>query len=191
MTQQQAQQVVAILGAAFASQLTRMGESDAKAWARVYAKGLEDLDFESTRSAVDRLVKTARFLPTIAEIRAAVVDVNHGSRRAGGAAWEDVRAAMSRYGAYRVPGQDFTFDDPIVAQAVKGLGWKDLCLSENSVADRARFIELYDQLARGERTDAAASPGAVSAALPPASSKARELVNTVQRSLTAGGSDVG
>jgi hypothetical protein len=31
------------------------------------------------------------------------------------------------------------------------MGWRNICLSENQAADRARFIELYDRLATDQR----------------------------------------
>jgi hypothetical protein len=69
--------------------------------------------------------------------------------RAGGEGWSDVLAAVSRYGYYREP----AFGDPLVARCVTALGWKNLCTSENAIADRARFIELYDRLAAQERRE--------------------------------------
>ena len=39
------------------------------------------------------------------------------------------------------------FTDPVTAQCVASLRWRELCDSENQAADRARFVELYDKLA--------------------------------------------
>ena len=38
------------------------------------------------------------------------------------------------------------FKDPLIQKAVDIMGWKELCLSENQVADRAHFMKIYDKL---------------------------------------------
>jgi hypothetical protein len=162
----EAQKLVAVLLAAFPSQVQRMTAADGQAMAQIYARGLADLERDRAAAAVERLIRTARFIPTVAEIRAAAIETTHGRRRAGGDAWGEVVRKIGRYGYLRTPCVDFQFDDSLVAEAVKGLGWRSLCESENPVADRARFVELYDQLAADARIEAAASPGASSPVLP-------------------------
>lgn len=117
----------------------------------IYERMLADLEYVVANAAVERLLATAKFLPTIAEIREACAALTVGEKRAGGEAWGDVLDAVGRYGAYRVPALNFRFEDPLVAKCVAALGWRELCLSENQQADRARFIELYDRLATTER----------------------------------------
>lgn len=119
----------------------------------VYERMLADLEVEAANRAVARLISTAKWLPTIAEIRAAAVEIARGARRAGAEAWGDVTEAIRRVGRYNpCP----NFDDPIVAECVRSFGWLSLCDSTNDIADRARFIELYDQLAeRGRRDEVA------------------------------------
>jgi hypothetical protein len=159
-------EVLKLLAAAYPTQRQRMSRDDARAMAAVYIAGLADLDAARTRAAVGRLVKSSRYIPTIAEIRGAAVDVAHGSRMAGGAAWGECLRLIRRYGSHRWPGSDFTVSDPVLLATIRALGWPDLCQSDNAHADRARFIELYDQLAAGERKEAAIAPGATSRALP-------------------------
>jgi len=134
----------------------------------VYQAGLADLDREVCHRAVVRLIGTAKFLPTIAEIREACVTENHGLRRPAGDAWGDVVAAMKRYGAkrYDLDWKGPVFDDLLVARCVKAFSWVDLCSSENTVADRARFIQLYEQYAQNERTAAQVDVGATNPVLP-------------------------
>lgn len=73
---------------------------------------------------------------------------------------------IRRYGSHRYPGIDFAVDDPLLHSTIRAFGWLDLCQSTNPHADRARFIELYDELAKGERKEAAIAPNATSKALP-------------------------
>lgn len=118
----------------------------------VYQALLVDLPFQAAMAAVTAVAKTHRFptvLPSVAEIREATLTLTHGARRPGGDAWGDVLRAVRRFGAYRTP----SFDDPLVARAVAALSWREICTSENQAADRARFVELYDQLAATARRE--------------------------------------
>lgn len=151
MTDIETQQVVSLLLAAFPS--ARLDAEAARATAVVYRRMLADLDAGIARAAIERLIATCKWFPTVAEIREACAALTAGPRRAGGEAWGDVRRAISRYGYSREPGRDFAFEDPLVAKAVSALGWGAICSSENEVADRARFIELYDKLARDNRAE--------------------------------------
>lgn len=125
----------------------------------VYESQLADLDFVTAQLAVDRLTKTSRFLPTIAEIRSVAVEIQHGPKRLGAEAWGDVLAEIRRVGVYGLP----SFTDPATGEAVRLMTWRGLCLGVNEAADRAKFVDLYDGLQERARGDAVAG-----AALPPA-----------------------
>ncbi len=144
MTRSESAKLVACLLAAFPSTRATTATSE------VYERMLADLDYLVANAAVERLLATSRFMPSISEIRGACLDLTHGTMRAGGEAWGDMLKAVSRWGSYRTPGADFQFQDPLVAKCVASMGWSNLCLSENQVADRSRFIALYDELAKHE-----------------------------------------
>lgn len=121
-----------------------------------YHAVLGDLSYERCNAAVRVLMGSLSFIPKPNEIRAAVMEIEHGPVLAGGDAWGEVESAFGRYGAYRTPGADFRWSDPVTARCVEALGWKNLCSAEGSAAqraDRARFIELYDTLAKQERLE--------------------------------------
>jgi hypothetical protein len=147
MTKGEAAKLVAVLLAAYPAAKSTASTSE------VYERMLADLDYPTANAAVERLLATSRFMPSIAEIREACMDLQHGERVAGGEAWGNVLRAIGRWGVYRTPGQDFQFQDPVAARCVAALGWQNLCNSENQHADRARFIELYDRLAVSERKE--------------------------------------
>lgn len=50
------------------------------------------------------------------------------------------------------------FSDPLVARAVEALGWHNLRLSENPMADRAQFVRFYESFARSEASEQRLSP---------------------------------
>ena len=141
--------VVAVLLAAFPS--ARVTGDTSSELSAAYERMLIDLDYAATNAAVGRLLATSKFLPSIAEIREATLALMAGEQKPGGEAWGAVLRALKREGVYRAPGVDFVFSDPVTAECVAALGWAELCNSENQVADRARFIELYDKRASQSR----------------------------------------
>lgn len=143
MKKSEVTELVAILSATF----TR--PPMAEKTCQVYENMLADLERQAAHRAVSRLINTSKWLPTIAEIRAAAVELEHGARRAGAEAWGDVNEAIRKFGRYGVP----EFSDPLVAECVRSFGWLSLCDSTNDTADRARFIELYESLAERSRRD--------------------------------------
>lgn len=140
----EAKKLIAVLIAAFPGKAT-------DATVQIYERMLGDLEYVAANAAVERLLATAKFLPTIAEIREATLTVHAGEIRPGAEAWGEVLRAIARYGRNRTPGDDFQFSDPVTAECVAALKWRELCDSENQVADRARFVELYDKLAAQNR----------------------------------------
>lgn len=143
MTPVQTAKLVAVLVAAFPNQQISTGTTE------VYERMLADLEVGAATAAVQRLIGVARFLPSVAEIRESALTVVGGERRLGGDAWGDVLEAVGRFGSYRDP----QFADPVTERCVRQLGWREICLSENQVADRARFVQLYDGLAQTHRRD--------------------------------------
>ena len=169
--------ILAPLFAAFPVEIRNVPAAEARAMVGVYAQALADLPPPLLEATVARLVATRERLPPPAVVRKVAVELQHGPKRPGGEAWGDVIKAMKRWGARRPPcgnpacdqascTEAFHLSDPLVARAVASLSWTDLCLSENIVADRARFIELYNQLCDSERLTAQISSGATSRMLP-------------------------
>jgi hypothetical protein len=117
----------------------------------VYEAMLADLDYATARRAVTRLIATSKWLPTIAEIREACTALSHGPLRAGGEAWQDAMSEVRRVGRYEAP----RFADPLVVETMRLWGsWQGFCDSpQDDPGGRARFIELYDQLAARRRAD--------------------------------------
>jgi hypothetical protein len=91
------------------------------------------------------------FAPTIGEIRGAVSDLRRASANVPSAydAWQEVCREILNTGSYGTPG----FSSPLIERVVKNLGWRNLCMSENQVADRARFVQAYEQLLERATTE--------------------------------------
>lgn len=147
MTRQEAARIVTVILAACPAQSARVDASRATGMVDAYAALLEDLSYEQCSAAVRVLLQTKTWMPSVAEIRSAIVELQIGPVSPGGEQWGEVLRAVGRYGSYRKPGTDFQFKHPVTARCVAALGWAEICLSENTVADRARFIDLFDKLA--------------------------------------------
>lgn len=146
MTEAECRKLVTVLLGAFPQSRTSAQTP------QVYERMLSDLDYPAANAAIERLLATARFMPTIAEIRETTLAIAVGEQKPGGEAWGEVCRLISRYGARRYDvGWKAPITDPVAVKCVDALGWTNLCDSENQTADRARFIELYDQLAVHER----------------------------------------
>lgn len=151
MTRQDAAKLCAVIVAAHPGQSSRLDRDQLTAMADAYAALLSDLEYDTADRAVRALLQTRAWMPGVADIRAAVAELEQGAKRTGAEAWGGVLRAISAEGAHRRPGRDFVFSDPVTARVVAALGWAALCASENQIADRARFIEAYDQIAATAR----------------------------------------
>jgi Loader and inhibitor of phage G40P len=152
MTKGETAKLVAVIAGSYP---TRIRADQVENMIAAWAAMLADLDYTHAEKAVATLVQSGQHPPSVADVRARVVELTRGRVLTGGEAWGTVQRAMRREGAYRVPGVDFTFSNPTTARCVGIMDWQTLCLSEDQVADRARFIQLFDQLATEERREQA------------------------------------
>lgn len=110
---------------------------------------LSDLDYLICLNAIKQLICTNKFAPTISEIRECcsstqVIEMDWGS------AWEEVLKAIRYFGYYR-PEEAMQSLSPEVRASVKRLGFQNLCLSENPMADRANFRMIFEQTQKVDR----------------------------------------
>lgn len=154
MNEAEASELVAMLAVTF----DRPPMSEPKL--RMYEKMLLDLEYAPARDGVTKLLATAKFLPSIAEIREAATAAKEGPVRAGLEAWGDILEARATFGFRQKSDGAWTpaeaplltppFTDPIVAQCVEQSGgWARF--SDPTSFDRDAFVKLYDVLARRAR----------------------------------------
>lgn len=93
-----------------------------------YVEDLEDLPEPLVCAAIVRLRRTSTFLPSIAEIRALVIEAVEAPAMSAGEAWEIVQKQINRHGSMGY--EHVTFDDPAIADAVRAVGWRRICLDE-------------------------------------------------------------
>lgn len=133
MRESEAKRIMSMLQGVWAAR--PLSESACEVWEGL----LLDLPYEPTKAAVTRLSKLSKWMPSLAEIRAEIVE-DRCDLPAPEVAWGQVIKAMHRDGgAHGTP----RFEHDEVRQAVDVLGWRTICLDENEAATRARFTDAY------------------------------------------------
>lgn len=127
---------------------------------------LGDLPFEVLKVAVHQYTLSNRFQPSIADLRKLAVQIVEGESDDWSVAWSEVVQAMRTYGSYR-GSEALASMKPRTAQAVKRMGWKEICMSENLAVERANFRMIYEQVSEKEQQQAVL-PNAV-----------REMINQI------------
>ena len=151
--------MIAVLMASFPAFRPKVGEVE---MLNAYHLVLGDLDGDLLQLVAQHLAGEQTFFPSASEIRKAafhLCEVGTGVPSAQDA-WAEV-SVMIRKGFHRqMPGGWFQVrapnaDDwshPLVQKAVDACGgWIALRVSENVVADRARFLQAYDAYLQRER----------------------------------------
>jgi len=113
----------------------------------VYYTDLRDIPADELQAAAQHCRSEAgrAFAPSVGELRGAVMELRRSMLNIPSAyeAWEEVcRQIVENGGEFGNP----VWSSPLVEKAVKSLGWRNLRMSENQTADRARFIEAFEQL---------------------------------------------
>lgn len=134
-------QIIGILSAAFPnfkpSELT----------AEVYLQTLADIDTDELKAAVLHCITQSgrAFAPSVGEIRGAVAELRSLASRVPSSyqAWQEVQHQIIINGGDHGHPE---WSSPLVEEAVKRMGWRNLRMSEDQTADRARFLQCYEQI---------------------------------------------
>lgn len=111
---------------------------------------LHDIPMNVAEAALRKWVATNKWSPTIAEVREMCVDVKRGDAPDWSDGWAKVQHAFKRYGL-SYPKDAMASFDPITREAVKRMGYYQLCVSENPVSDRKQFRDIFETIARREQ----------------------------------------
>lgn len=123
---------------------------------RLYWQLLADIPIERLKTAALRHISASKFFPAVSELRNAAVDLVQAPAQTAMEAWGEVLSAMgeARYYIFEDHYETPEFDNPITNRLVRSMGWKELCRSDNAIADRARFTQAYEQLVERQRSEA-------------------------------------
>lgn len=164
MTDVEAAKLLTMLITAWPDGLRWLSEEQQADTRKLYRDFLQDLPYREGDHAVRRLIATwrptsAQRWPSIAELRAAITLQIHGRTPTALEAW----GAIRKLGNPQTP-ELWDALDPVVRMCLDSLGWvvRETLLrggaqlerwrvsrpgdSDSETADRARWVELYDQL---------------------------------------------
>lgn len=113
---------------------------------------LSDIPYNVALLALREHVHTSKWSPSISELRERAATIREGETPDWGEAWATVQQAIRRKGMYREQ-EALESMDEITRATVERLGFQSLCLSENAVADRARFRDIYEQVAERKKQE--------------------------------------
>lgn len=124
---------------------------------RLWYRSLKDLDYKLCETALLEIFATQKYPPAISDIREKCAECMMGSLPDAGEAWGEVQKAIRKYGSYNEPDAMRALSDT-TRQAVKRMGFRELCMSDNAVADRAHFMKIFDAIAKREIQSAQVPP---------------------------------
>ena len=112
--------------------------------AKLWYESLKDLDDDAFQYAVETIVKTSKFAPSIAELRDKAWEYKHPDTLTAEQAWEIIYNDLHKYGFYKQP----TYDNPILERAKNAISWEALCnVTTDQVSIlRRQFIDIYKSL---------------------------------------------
>ena len=119
----------------------------------LWYKQLQDIPFDIAELSLNKWVAQNKWSPSIADIRETATSIKLGNVPEWSEAWEKVINAIHRYGTYGAVEALESFDD-LTRQAVKRLGFTNLCMSENIAVERANFRQIYENLVQRKLKDA-------------------------------------
>ena len=112
---------------------------------RLMYQALSDLPVEVVSKAVDEWVLTEERPPTIAGLRRKCAEVSGALPPTPTEAWLEVNEASYKYG---YEGQRPPWSSPLIREAVRTIGWWEICRGDNSTAIRAQFLKAYESIAK-------------------------------------------
>ena len=146
MTRQEIYALVALASSSYPSMQARDPRPIVEAWALMLA----DINPVVAKAAIIKICRESQFFPSVAQVVAAsnALDPRGEKLPTAAEAWEEVMRLIVNYGPYRAP----VYSCDLVCRAVRSIGWLQLCTGENTEADRAHFLKIYESM-RGKHKE--------------------------------------
>ncbi len=146
MTKSEVAKLLAVIAAAY----PKFEVDDLKV--QVWHEMLGDLDYSLASLAIKKLILESTFPPSIAEVRKAAVEIQAPEQTNGTQAWGEVIKAIRNFGHYREE-EALASMSPRTAYVVKCMGWREICMGEESGVIRGQFLKMYQQVAEREQKE--------------------------------------
>lgn len=118
----------------------------------LWYRELCDIPYYVAETALRKWVATNKWSPSIAEIREMTAGIVNGEPLTWGESWERALGAVKKYGSYN-KGAALNSLDPLTRKCVESIGYIELCMSENIMADRAHYQRIFEVYAKREQTN--------------------------------------
>lgn len=116
----------------------------------VWHELLKDYPYELVMLSSQNHIKSSKFQPTIHDIIDGITQYQNLDKVDGMTAWGTVVKAIRSYGYYRQV-EALNSLPKETRDIVESIGWQNLCMSENDMADRAHFIKAYEANQKREK----------------------------------------
>lgn len=129
-----------LLGLAYSKEIT---EEMVEVWYSMLGR----YTTEEFSQAIQELIKTEKYFPSIAHITQAIAKQKTADFPEAEDEWEEVRRAVRIYGSYRIPEAMESFK-PYTRKIVEHIGFFNICqaTAEEQKWNRKEFIEEYNTL---------------------------------------------
>ena len=112
----------------------------------LWFRELQDIPIDVAEAVLRKWVATNKWSPSIAEIREVAAEICCGKRPDWGEGWEQVLKMIRKHGR-EYPKRALSEMDEITAQAVRAMGWWNLCNSDSPEYDMQTFRKLFESYA--------------------------------------------
>lgn len=118
---------------------------------------LKDLDYEAVTVALQKYASQNTFPPTVADLRGGCAEVQNGEYKSWEEGWHEVCEAIKKYG-YMREGEALHSLSDMTRKIVLSMDYQYLCSSENPMADRANFRDIYNNMVSKQKQREQLSP---------------------------------
>lgn len=113
---------------------------------------LQDLPYDVASLALRKWVSTQKWSPSIADLRETAVEIVGGEAMTWGESWHKLQEAIRRFGIWNER-EALESLDPLTRKCAEYIGYRQLCISENVMADRAHYQKIFETVSKREQID--------------------------------------
>lgn len=151
MNAEETAKVLAVLTVAYPALADDKARERVNLWHAMFA----DEPYSLVYSAVQQFIATDSkgYAPSIGQIKGICARVANPAIGDWTEGWGQVNKAISKYGSWDKAGAMASFDET-TAEAVRRLGWEEICSSQNIETTRAQFRQAYELISKRENEEA-------------------------------------
>lgn len=116
---------------------------------------LADIDYETAQLAIQKILITSSYFPTLAKIREEVAKINIFKIPSFEQAFKMIKKTILRYGFYQEKKalMELKKTHPIILKIIENFGWKELCMANDSQFTKREIEKAYQKIYQKEWED--------------------------------------